>query len=176
MIKKYAGPFGILAFALVGGIAAAAIVPTIAGPHPDGSATTPVGQRVTPAGVQTRLGDLPLNSALSPDGKKLLVTNNGQGTQSLQLVNVADHKVEQTLAYTSPESLYMGLAWSADGTRAYASAAANAKIRTYSYEGGKLTEGAVIQLPTTNPDGLALTLFPAGLALTPDGKRLVVAD
>ncbi|TFB49008.1 phosphoesterase [Cryobacterium tagatosivorans] len=176
MIKKYAGPLGILAFALVGGIAAAAIVPTIAGPHPDGTATTPVGQRVTPAGLQTRLGDLPLNSALSPDGKKLLVTNNGQGTQSLQLVNTANHKVDQTLKYTSPESLYMGLAWSADGTHAYASAAANSKIRTYSYSAGKLTEGPAIQLPTKNPDGLALTLFPAGLALTPDGKRLVVAD
>lgn len=176
MIKKYAGPFVILAFALVGGVAAAAIVPTLAGPGPDGTAITPVGQRVTPAGLQTRLGDLPLNSALSPDGKKLLVTNNGQGTQSLQLVSVADHTVEQTLEYSSPESLYMGLAWSADGTRAYASAAANAKIRTYSYSAGKLTEGTAIQLPTTNPDGLALTLFPAGLAVTPDGKRLVVAD
>jgi len=176
MIKKYAGPLGILALALVGGIAAAAIVPTIAGPHPDGTATTPVGQRVTPEGAQTPLGDLPLNSALSPDGKKLLVTNNGQGTQSLQLVNVADHTVVQTLSYTSPESLYMGLAWSADGTRAYASAAANAKIRTYTFDGTQLTEGTSIQLPTTNPDGLALTLFPAGLALTPDGQRLIVAD
>jgi len=176
MIKTYATPLGILALALAGGIAAAAIVPTLAGPHPDGTATTPVGQRVTPTGVQTQLGDLPLNSALSPDGTQLLVTNNGQGTQSLQLINVSDHSVEQTLSYKSPESLYMGLAWSADGTHAYASAAANAKIRVYTYSEGKLTEGTAIQLPDKNPDGLALTLFPAGLALTPDGKRLVVAD
>ncbi|GAC1477653.1 MAG: alkaline phosphatase family protein [Pseudarthrobacter sp.] len=132
--------------------------------------------RVTPAGQQTSLGDLPLNSAISPDGRKLAVTNNGQGTQSLQLVDLEDHEVDQTIPYQSPESLYMGLAWSPDGTKLYASAAANAKIRTYSYSGGKLAEGASIQLPTATPAGKALNLFPAGLAPTPDGKRLVVAD
>jgi YVTN family beta-propeller protein len=147
-----------------------------AGPQGDGTGITPLGQRVTPTGDQTTLGDLPLNSALSPDGKRLLVTNNGQGTQSLQLVDPAGHEVEQTIAYKSPESLYMGLAWSPDGTKAYASAAANAKIRTYSYSGGKLAEGTAFQLPTTAPDGKALNLYPAGLAVTPDGKRIVVAD
>ena len=56
------------------------------------------------------------------------------------------------------------------------SAAANAKIRSYSYAHGQLTEEAPIQLPTTTPAGKALNPFPAGLAITPDGKRLVVAD
>ncbi|MBC7441288.1 MAG: hypothetical protein H7311_01975 [Ramlibacter sp.] len=163
-------------FGLVGGIAAAAVAPNVAGPREDGTALTPVGQRVTPAGHQTGLGDLPLNSALSPDGATLLVTNNGQGTQSLQVVDVAAGTVVQTLPYTALESLYMGLAWSADGTKAFASAAANSKIRTYSSADGVLTEGESLPLPTTAPDGAPLNLFPAGLALTPDGTRLVVAD
>ncbi|HEY8912191.1 bifunctional YncE family protein/alkaline phosphatase family protein [Lacisediminihabitans sp.] len=175
-IKRSTGLIGLLAFALVGGVAAAAITQNVAGPHQDGTATTSVGQRVTPAGQQTRLGDLPLNSALSPDGKKLLVSNNGQGTQSLQLVDVGTRAVVQTISYLSPESLYMGLAWSPDGTRAFASAAANAKIRVYSFANGTLTEGTAIPLPSTTPDGAKLNLFPAGLALTPDSKRLVVAD
>ncbi|MFH5878806.1 alkaline phosphatase family protein [Arthrobacter sp. NA-172] len=166
---------GTLSSVLVGGAAFAA-VSNFAGPHEDGTAVTSIGMRVTPAGQQTALGDLPLNSAISPDGKKLAVTNNGQGTQSLQLVDLADHEVDQTIPYKSPESLYMGLAWSPDGTKLYASAAANSKIRTYSFSGGRLTEGAPLQLPTTTPSGNALNLFPAGLALTPDGKRLIVAD
>ncbi|MEW1823765.1 bifunctional YncE family protein/alkaline phosphatase family protein [Arthrobacter sp. NPDC080031] len=166
---------GSLSCVLVGGAAFAA-VSTFAGPHEDGTAVTSIGMRVTPTGQQTSLGDLPLNSALSPDGKRLAVTNNGQGTQSLQLVDLSDHEVDQTISYKSPESLYMGLAWAPDGTKLYASAAANSKIRTYSYSGGKLAEGAPIQLPTTTPAGKALNLFPAGLAITPDGKRLVVAD
>ncbi|WP_235780763.1 bifunctional YncE family protein/alkaline phosphatase family protein [Sinomonas notoginsengisoli] len=164
------------ALALVGGGVAVAVAPLVAGPSKDGTATTPTGQRVTPWGIQTVLGDLPLNSALSPDGKRLLVTNNGQGTQSIQLIDTDDHEVEQTLSYPSPESLYVGLAWSPDGTKAYASAAANAKIRTYTVDGGKLTEGAPLAFPTKTPDGKALNLYPAGLAVTPDGRRLVVAD
>lgn len=164
------------ALALAGGGIAVAVAPHVAGPSSDGTASTPTGQRVTPWGTQTVLGDLPLNSALSPDGRHLLVTNNGQGTQSLQLVDAADHEVEQTLPYTSPEALYMGLAWSPDGTTAYASAAANAKIRTYSFDGSRLTEGASLALPTKTPEGKALNLYPAGLAVSPEGTRLVVAD
>ncbi|MGZ4654604.1 alkaline phosphatase family protein [Oryzihumus sp.] len=167
---------GAVALTVIGGGAAFATASRLAGPRPDGTAVTPVGFRVTPAGDQTRLGDLPLTSALSPDGRHLLVSNDGQGTQSLQLVDAADHRVEQTIPYTSPESLYMGLAWSPDGQTAYASAAANSKVRVLHLQGGKLVEGTPLSLPTTNPAGEKVTLFPAGLAVTPDGKRLVVAD
>ena len=38
---------------------------------------TTVGQLLTPAGQLTTLGDLPLNEALSPDGRYLIVSNNG---------------------------------------------------------------------------------------------------
>jgi len=163
--------------ALLGGtLAYAAQRTTTAGPRPDGTAVNPVGQRITPAGDQATLGNLPLNAALHPDGKTLLVTNDGQGVQSLQLVDVADTEVAQTLNYPSPESLYIGAAWSPDGRTAYASAAANSKIRVLSYDGSRLAEGTALQLPTRTPDGTAVTLFPAGLAVTPDGGRLVVAD
>jgi len=96
--------------------------------------------------------------------------------QSLQLVDTDSHTVVQTLKYPSPESLYIGLAWSRDGKTAYASAAANSKIRVLSFDGAKLTETAPIPLPTKTPDGKPITLFPAGLALTADGSKLVVAD
>ncbi|MGA5040026.1 SMP-30/gluconolactonase/LRE family protein [Streptomyces capoamus] len=147
-----------------------------AGPRKDGTAITPLGYRVTPAGGQTRLGDLPLNAVLHPDGRHLLVTNNGQGVQSLQLVDTRTNKVVQTLPYPSPESLYIGLAWSPDGRTAYASAAANSKIRVLSFTGGRLTERDPIKMPTKSPEGKDVTLFPAGLAITPDGGKLVVAD
>ncbi|MFE9171881.1 bifunctional YncE family protein/alkaline phosphatase family protein [Streptomyces kebangsaanensis] len=157
-------------------IAPSMLADKTAGPRKDGTAVTPVGYRVTPAGDQTRLGNLPLNAVLHPGGRYLLVTNNGQGVQSLQLVDTRTNKVVQTLSYPSPESLYIGLAWSPDGRTAYASAAANSKIRVLSFAGGRLTERGPIKLPTKTADGKALTLFPAGLAVTPEGKKLVVAD
>ena len=107
---------------------------------------TTVGQLLTPAGQLTTLGDLPLNEALSPDGRYLIVSNNGQGTQSLQVIKTATGKVVQTIPYKSPESLYMGLAFSPDGTHLFASAAGNHKIRTYHFDCGKLVETSAIQM------------------------------
>jgi len=147
-----------------------------AGPHGDGTATTPLGYLVDPAGTQTTLGDLPLGAALSPDGRLLLVSNDGQGTQSLQVVDTSTSRVLQTIPYTRPASLFVGLAFSPDGTRAYASGGGDQKIHVYLVTGTVLTETASIQLPTKTPEGAKLNLFPAGLAVTPDGSKLVVAD
>ena len=64
----------------------------------------------------------------------------------------------------------------ADGKTLYASAGGNNKIRTYSFTSGQLTEGASIALPTTSETGKTINPYPAGIAMTPDGGRLVVAD
>ena len=93
---------GAIALVAAGGAATAAQLATHAGPRPNGTAVTPVGFKVTPAGTQTPLGDLPLTTALSPDGKTMLVSNDGQGTQSLQVVDTATSKVVQTLEYATP--------------------------------------------------------------------------
>ncbi|MER6127263.1 bifunctional YncE family protein/alkaline phosphatase family protein [Streptomyces sp. NPDC001795] len=147
-----------------------------AGPKGDGTAITPVGYKVTPAGKQAQLGDLPLNAVLSPDKSMLLVSNAGQGTQSLQLVDAKDSKVVQTISYPSPQAIFTGLAFSPDGKRAYASGGGREIIHTYDVRGGRLTETSPIKLPTKNPQGQPLNMYPAGIAVTPDGKRLVVAD
>lgn len=161
---------------LATGATAAAEMVRHAGPADDGTAVTPVGFRVTPAGEQTTLGDLPLNMALSPDGETLLVSNDGQSTQSLQVVDPHTSTVTQTIEYKSPSSLFVGLAFSPDGSRAYAAGGGDQTIHTYLVEDGRLTETAPIALPTRNPAGLRVNMFPGGLAVTPDGKRIVVAD
>lgn len=164
------------AVVILGSGTAYAVTGRHAGPQGDGTAVTPVGFRVTPAGRQVTLGLLPLGAALSPDGSRLLVSNNGQGVQSLQVVDARSGAIGQTIAYASPEALYSGVAWSPDGTRAYASAGGNNKIRTYTVSGGVLTEGASLPLPTRNPDGEPINMFPAGLAVSADGATLYVAD
>lgn len=153
-----------------------ALAAPVAGPDSATTGRNSIGQELTPAGDLTEVGDLPLNEVVSPDGKYLIVSNNGQGTQSLQVIELATKKVVQTLTYKSPESLYMGLAISPDGKHLFASAAANAKIRTYYFDCGKLVETNPILLPTKGPKGGSITMYPAGLAVTRDSKRLVVAD
>ncbi|HKS50302.1 MAG TPA: bifunctional YncE family protein/alkaline phosphatase family protein [Pseudonocardiaceae bacterium] len=159
----------------LGGTALAVGLPH-AGPGPDGTAVTPIGFTVTPAGQQTNLGDLPLAAASSPDGRWLVVSNDGQGTQSLQVVDTTTSKVTQTLPYTAPQALFVGLAFAQDGKTLYASGGGNNLIRRYTVTNGMLTEGTPIPLPTTNPAGATLNPVPAGIAVTPDGQRLLVAD
>ncbi|MDX6267683.1 MAG: hypothetical protein QOD70_2423 [Frankiales bacterium] len=153
-----------------------ATAPTTVGPRPDGTAIAPSGHHITPAGRQTNLGDLPLGAALSPDRRTLLVTNDGQGTQSLELVDVASGDVKQVVPYNAPASLYVGVAWSPDGKAAYASGGGDQKVHRYDVSGGRLTETTPFALPTTAPNGTKVSMFPAGLAVTPDGGKLVVAD
>lgn len=44
----------------------------------------------------------------SPDGSRLVVSNDGQGVQSLQLIDTSTGKVTQTLAHPDPAALYSG--------------------------------------------------------------------
>jgi YVTN family beta-propeller protein len=166
----------VLALAIAAAAAAAVAVAEHAGPQGDGTAITPVGWRVTPTGQQLQLGERPYGLALSPDGKTALVSNDGVAHQSLMVVDTASGAVTQTIPYEWPQALFLGIAFSPDGTRAYASAGSNNLIRTYTVSGGHLTEGAPIPLATTDAGGNTISPFPAGLTVSADGKALYVAD
>jgi YVTN family beta-propeller protein len=152
----------------VSGVAAAAVLPNYVGPHPDGTATATYGWHITPAGQQMPLGEKPFGAAPSPDGAYLAVSNDGTHTQSLSLVDVRTRAVVEHIDYTAPEALFIGLLWSPDGSKLYAAAGGNDKIRVYTRADDRLTEQAPITLPKRS--------FPSGLTITPDGKRLYVAD
>ena len=92
-----------------------------AGPSGDTTAVTPIGFRVTPAGRQTTLGDLPVTSAVSPDGKKLLVIDAGDGNEAVQVIDVATARMIRTSTYKAPQGGFDGVAFSPNGRHAYAS-------------------------------------------------------
>jgi YVTN family beta-propeller protein len=142
----------------------------------DANSFSPIGQGIGPAGKQTNLAGMPIDSAMAPDGSRLVVSNAGAGVQSLQLIDTSTGDVTQTLQYPAPASLYTGLAFSPDGLTLYASGGGNNLIRAYSVRATGLTERRSIPLPTTGPTGQPINPFPAGMAVTPDGSRLVVAD
>jgi YVTN family beta-propeller protein len=144
----------------------------VVGPHGDGTGTTPHHWMLTPAGQQQTLGDFPMGGAISPDHRYMIVTNDGQGTQSLQVVDLQSEKVVQTLPYKSPESLYLGVAFSPDGKTLYASAGGNNKIRVFGFAEGTLTE----QNPIALTDANKTNFYPAGLSVSADGKSLYVAN
>jgi len=163
---------------LIGGATAAAAHRTrVSGPQGDGTSITPYGWSVTPAGRQTTLGDKPFGTTKSPDGKTILVSNDGQYKQSLMVVDAATGSVRQTISYTSPEALFIGVAYSPDGTHVYASAGGNNKLRVYDVQSdGHLAESAAIALPVTNPAGTKVNHFPAGVTVSADGRTVWTAN
>jgi YVTN family beta-propeller protein len=89
----------------------------------------PNGWSLTPVGKSLSLGDLPLNIAVSLSKKYLAITNNGESTQSLQLIDVKSEKVLHTIKI--PKSWY-GLKFSADEKYLYASGGHDNWILKYS--------------------------------------------
>jgi len=52
----------------------------------------PNGWKLSPAGRGLPLGDLPLNMQISASGRLMAVTNNGESTQSIQLIDPKNEK------------------------------------------------------------------------------------
>ena len=78
----------------------------------------PNGWRLTPVGKSLPLGDLPLNIAISHQQKWLAVTNNGQSTNSIQLIKLNQFEVTQTITI---DKAWLGLQFSRDDRFLYVS-------------------------------------------------------
>src|SRR5262245_44206277 len=144
----------------------------------------------------TTLGAFPTGGALTPDGRFYWAVDAGRDANAVRIVDVASGDVLQTLPIPGG---YVGVAFAPDGERAYVSGqpgdddldpAAKGKdgdvIHVYDVDvqSGRATERDPIDLPDARdgaaardelPQASGVNAWPEGLAVTPDGKRLVVA-
>src|SRR4029453_19077010 len=94
--------FGVCIIAIVGSIAQRGAIPAPRpGRHANGATLLPNGWRISPAGRHIQVGDLPLNMATSPDGRFLVITNNGWTRPTLTLF---DTKTEQVTSRVSVDN------------------------------------------------------------------------
>ena len=132
-------------FVLLG--AAGAITQRASAAHPGytggGVTLLPNGWRIAPAGVHMAIGDLPLAMTFSPDGRSLIVTNNGMARPTLRVVNLERRMVTQTFAM---DDGWLGMAWHPDGGTFYSSGAAANSIAELKWQNGRFAPGSVIQL------------------------------
>jgi YVTN family beta-propeller protein len=127
--------------------------------------TLPNGWSLAPAGEQITLGDLPLNIAVSRDHRFAAVTNNGQGRQSIQLISLKDRKVVDS---HDAGKLWLGLAFSDDGKRLFASGGNDNWILTFSVHNDRLVPADTIRLGKPWPEKISI----AGIAVDETGNRL----
>ncbi len=150
------------------------------------STLLPNGWKLTPEGTQIPVSDLPLNMVLSNDGRYLLVTTNGNGDQT---INVIDLNTNQSTQNVSVRKSWLGLAFAPDGKRFFVSGGDDNEVMIFDFAGGKATEAGKIILGSADyhkldergraearRTGLGEFAFPAGIAVSPDGTRLYVAE
>ncbi|MBI3784883.1 MAG: bifunctional YncE family protein/alkaline phosphatase family protein, partial [Deltaproteobacteria bacterium] len=141
-----------------------------AGPLGNGRGIMPNGRRIEPAGRQIATETLPLNLALTADGKYLLITNDGYGDErNHQYLQVLDTQTLQ-LTKTAAEQFY-GVAVAPTGDSVFVAGDADAgrdPIQAFHLRDGVLTPDATV---ATFNDGT----LPSGMALGPDGSHLFVA-
>eukprot|EP01132_Coremiostelium_polycephalum_P021014 gene21014-24975_t len=140
----------------------------------------PNGWSLSPAGRSLPLGDLPLNIQLSRSGKLLAVTNNGQGKQTLQLI---DPKKESLLDQVPIGKSWYGLQFSADDKTLYVSGGNDNIILAYALAGQKLGKADTIRLGKAwpkekiSPTGIAVDEQKAVLyTVTKEDNALYVVD
>jgi YVTN family beta-propeller protein len=127
------------------------------------------GWSLTPIGKNLKLQDLPLNLVVSPSKKYLAVTNNGQSTQSITLIDAA---TETVLDDEIIEKSWLGLAFSPDEKYIYASAGNDNKINIYKIENNQLQKDGEIILDKPWP----VKVSPAGLCATEKHIFVVAKD
>ncbi len=157
-----------------GDVAPAALRPGVLG---QGVTLLPNGWRIAPAGRHVQVGDLPLAMVESPDGRLLLIVNNGYAAPTITIVDREHEYVRETVPL---DHAWLGMAWHPDGKRLYVSGAGNNTVHEMQFAAGKLTRGIDLVLgrpmdaPASAPNRPAPVpqSFVGGLAISPDGSLL----
>ena len=172
----------------------------------NGQLPLPSGQFITPTAatgstfqiLNPNLSDYPnfrpdgaIATALSPDGKTLLVMTSGYNTLNDSQGNLAaDGNAEYIFVFDvtnprtpvqkqilRPANTFVGLVWAPDGSKFYASGGNDDQVYVYAAGTGGYAQSALIPLGH-NKVGIGLRQYPqaGGLAVSQDGSLLVVAN
>jgi YVTN family beta-propeller protein len=139
------------------------------GPLPGGAFLLNSGWVLDPVGRQVPLDTLPMSTALSRDGKYLLVLNGGYRPPSISVLDTATGTVKSSVPV--PDA-WLGMAFTPKGDRVYVGGGAKAAVFEFDFAGGTLTAGrtfAVVDKPTSR-DRIG------DVAVSPDGRLIYAAD
>ncbi len=127
----------------------------------------PNGWSLSPAGRSIPLGDLPLNIAVGNRKKLLAVTNNGQSTQSIQLIDIATEKITDSVVMAKS---WYGLAFADNDKTLYASGGNDNCILRFPIKDQKFQAADTIRLGKPWP----VKISPTGIAIDDANHRMYV--
>ncbi len=127
----------------------------------------PNGWSLSPVGSSVQLGDLPLNIQVSHNKQMIAVTNNGQSTQNIQLIDVKTGKITDDKAI---DKAWYGLQFNEKDDKLYVSGGNDNIILIYPVENQKLLHPDTIRLGKPWP----VRISPTGLSVDEKNKRLYV--
>ncbi len=128
----------------------------------------PNGWSLSPVGTTLPLGDLPLNLVVSSTGKFMAATNNGQGTQSISLIDPSSKKILHEIEI---EKSWYGLAFNQAETMLYASGGNDNMILIYDITDSQLAKVDSIVLGQPWP----IRISPTGIAIDDEAGKLFIA-
>jgi DNA-binding beta-propeller fold protein YncE len=139
---------------------------------PDGSFLLSTGWRIQPVGTQVPLDTFPMSSALSRDGKFLLVLNGGYRPPTISVLAIDGMK---EIGKVPVADGWLGLTFSPDGTRVYVGGGSKYCIYEFSFSpDGQLKPARALEaMPGAKPGELD---FIGDVAVSPDGRTILAAD
>jgi len=131
-----------------------------------------MGVRLDPAAPLAPVGPMPLTMRVAPDVDRIVLSLSGYREQGLQVVDAASGRVLQNLPQASA---FIGLAFSPDGHSLYSSGGNDDVVYHYRWDGGRATlDDSVILAPKSAR--AEDRRYPSGLAVSPDGRTMYVAE
>ncbi|MGI8767361.1 MAG: bifunctional YncE family protein/alkaline phosphatase family protein [Gemmatimonadaceae bacterium] len=132
----------------------------------------PTGAQLDPVTSSTTVGSMPLAMAMAPAGDRVVVLLNGWREQGFQVVDRATGQVVQTVVQPAA---FIGVAFAPDGRTLYVSGGNQDVIYRYAWRSGRasLTDSLVLGPKAPKQSGRR---YPAGIAPSPDGRMLYVAE
>ena len=113
----------------------------------------PNGWHLTPVGKSLPLGDLPLNIAVSNNKKYIAVTNNGQSTQTIQLLDASNHRVLHSIEIAKA---WLGVCFSKNDAYLYVSGGNDNRIIQYAIRNNQLIYQDSIVLGKSWPEKISV--------------------
>jgi YVTN family beta-propeller protein len=140
------------------------------GPLEGGGALLNSGWRVRPAGKQVPLDSFPMSTALSRDGKHLLILNGGYKPPSIIVLRVDGM---EEAGRVPVEDGWLGLTFSPDGKFVYVGGGSRASVFEFSFNDGRLAPSRTFEIVPA--DKRSHADFIGDVAVSPDGRLIYAA-